>query len=209
MKHRHLLFYKPYGVLTQFTGETGAGRATLKDYINVPDVYAAGRLDQDSEGLLLLTSDGALQHRLTDPRYAHARTYWAQVEGTVTEEALRRLAQGVEIRGRKTLPARARALEDEPRLPPREPPVRYRKSIPTAWIELTLTEGRNRQVRRMTAAVGLPTLRLVRVALGALRLEGLEPGQWRELTAEELRTLPAAGGAKAMRGNPRRSKCIS
>lgn len=208
MKHRHLLFWKPYGVLTQFTDETGAGRPTLKDYIDVPGVYAAGRLDLDSEGLLLLTSDGALQHRLTDPRYAHPRTYWAQVEGTVTAEALRRLTAGVEIQGRKTLPAHARPLEGEPTLPPRELPIRFRKSIPTAWIELTLAEGRNRQVRRMTAAVGLPTLRLVRVAIGPLGMQGLAPGRWRELTAQELRELLAAGGAPAKSGNPRRRKYI-
>jgi 23S rRNA pseudouridine2457 synthase len=205
VKHRYLLFYKPYGVLTQFTDETGAGRPTLKDYIAVPDVYAAGRLDLDSEGLLLLTSDGALQHRLTDPRFEHPRTYWAQVEGTPTEEALRLLSAGVEIQGRKTLPAQARALEGEPSLPPRDPPIRYRQSIPTAWIEVTLKEGRNRQVRRMTAAVGLPTLRLVRVALGPLRLEGLELGAWRDLTAQEQRVLLAPWASRAAGRNPRRA----
>jgi len=189
LKHRHILFYKPYGVLTQFTDESGAGRPTLKDYIDVPGVYAAGRLDSDSEGLMLLTSDGAVQHRLTDPRFAHPRTYWAQVEGVPTPEALNKLAAGVMVQGEKTRPAIARLLEFEPDLPPRDPPIRFRKSIPTAWIELTLTEGRNRQVRRMTAAVGLPTLRLVRVAIGGLRLSGLAPGQFRELTPAELRTL--------------------
>lgn len=204
MPHRYLLFWKPYGVLTQFTDDSGAGRPTLKEHIGVEGVYAAGRLDLDSEGLLLLTSDGGLQHRLTDPRFAHPRTYWAQVEGTPTPEALRRLAEGVEIQGRKTLPAKARALEEEPVLPPRDPPIRYRKSIPTAWIEVTLTEGRNRQVRRMTAAVGLPTLRLVRVALGPLRLEGLEPGRWRDLTAEELRGLLRRGDTNAKTRNLRR-----
>jgi 23S rRNA pseudouridine2457 synthase len=187
--HRTLLFYKPYGVLTQFTDESGAGRPTLKDYVPVPDVYAAGRLDQDSEGLLLLTTDGALQHRLTDPRFAHPRTYWAQVEGTPAEDQMRQLREGVVIQGRRTLPAEARILEREPELPPRNPPIRFRKLIPTAWVELTLTEGRNRQVRRMTAAVGLPTLRLVRVALGQLRIEGLAPGEWRDLRPMELRSI--------------------
>jgi len=155
----------------------------------VPDVYAAGRLDQDSEGLLLLTTDGALQHRLTDPRFAHPRTYWAQVEGTPAEDQMRQLREGVVIQGRRTLPAEARILEREPELPPRNPPIRFRKLIPMAWVELTLTEGRNRQVRRMTAAVGLPTLRLVRVALGQLRIEGLAPGEWRDLRPMELRSI--------------------
>lgn len=189
MPHRHLLFYKPYGVLTQFTDESGAGRPTLKDYIRLPGVYAAGRLDVDSEGLLLLTSDGELQHRLTDPRYAHPRTYWAQVEGIPTTEALQLLRTGVEIQGRKTLPAQARLLEAEPDLPPRTPPIRYRAAIPTAWIELILTEGRNRQVRRMTAAAGFPTLRLVRAALGPFTLAGLSPGQYRELSPAEVSSL--------------------
>lgn len=187
--HRHLLFYKPYGVLTQFTDESGTGRPTLKDYIRVPRVVAAGRLDADSEGLLLLTSDGALQHRLTDPRFEHPRTYWAQVEGTPTEEALARLRQGVSIQDYTTRPARARLLAAEPDLPPRVPPIRARRAIPTAWLELILTEGRNRQVRRMTASVGLPTLRLVRAAIGRLTLAGLAPGQWRDLTPAELKTL--------------------
>jgi 23S rRNA pseudouridine2457 synthase len=201
-KHRTLVFWKPYGVLTQFTDESGAGRPTLKDYIAVPGVYAAGRLDHDSEGLMLLTSDGGLQHLLTDPRFGHARTYWAQVEGVVTEEALKQLRAGVEVQGKKTLPAEARALEGEPELPARVPPIRERKAIPTAWIELTLREGRNRQVRRMTAAVGLPTLRLVRVGLGGLTLNGLEPGRWRELTEEEVAGLGArkAGGERHERG---------
>jgi len=185
--HRHLLFYKPYGVLTQFTDESGAGRHTLKDYIAVPGVYAAGRLDLDSEGLLILTSDGALQHRLSDPRFAHPKTYWAQVEGIPTTEALRQLETGVELQGVQTAPAHARLLPAEPDLPPRDPPIRVRLSIPTAWIELTLTEGRNRQVRRMTAAVGFPTLRLVRAAIGSLTLDGLAPGQWRLVTAAEIK----------------------
>jgi 23S rRNA pseudouridine2457 synthase len=183
--NRYILFYKPFGVLCQFSG-TGP---TLKTYLPVSDVYPAGRLDRDSEGLLFLTSDGALQHRLTDPKFAHPRTYWVQVEGIPSETALQKLARGVAIQGYRTRPATARLLDEEPKLRPRNPPIRFRKSVPTSWMEITLTEGRNRQVRRMTAAVGLPTLRLVRVAIGDLRLEGLEPGKWREITAEEVRSL--------------------
>ena len=185
MLHRYILFYKPFGVRCQFSGE---GR-TLKNYVPLENIYAAGRLDQDSEGLLLLTSDGPLQHRLTDPKFEHPRTYWAQVEGTPDEKALQHLAGGVAIRGYRTRPARVRLLSEEPALPPRDPPIRYRKSVPTAWLEITLTEGRNRQVRRMTAAVGHPTLRLARIAIGDLRLRGLEPGQWRELTRAEVNRL--------------------
>ncbi|MEZ5401247.1 MAG: pseudouridine synthase [Bryobacteraceae bacterium] len=182
---RVLLFHKPYGVLCQFTGDG----VTLRDFIDVPGVYAAGRLDRDSEGLLLLTNDGALQHRLTDPRFQHPRAYRAQVERVPTPETIARLAAGVDIEGRSTRPCQARILAAEPDLPPRDPPIRYRKNVPTAWVELILTEGRNRQVRRMTAAVGHPTLRLVRVGIGALTLEGIAPGQWRDLTAPELRRL--------------------
>jgi 23S rRNA pseudouridine2457 synthase len=180
-----ILFHKPYGVLSQFSGE----ERTLKDYIPIKDVYAVGRLDRDSEGLLLLTDDGGLQHRLSDPKFAHPRTYWAQVEGTPQERALQRLSEGVVIQGWKSRPARVRLLATEPELPPRNPPIRFRKSVPTAWIELILIEGRNRQVRRMTAAVGHPTLRLVRVAIGDLTLADLQPGQWRELSAREVRGL--------------------
>ncbi len=177
---RLLLFNKPYDVLTQFSG--GDGRATLKDFIEVPGVYPAGRLDRDSEGLLLLTSDGRLQARIADPRHKLAKTYWVQVEGEPDEAALRRLRDGVELNDGPTLPAEARRL-DEPALWPRHPPVRFRKSVPTAWLELTIREGRNRQVRRMTAAVGLPTLRLVRVRIGPWSVEGLAPGEWREVPA--------------------------
>lgn len=182
---RAILFNKPYGVLSQFSGES----STLIDYIPIKDVYAAGRLDRDSEGLLLLTDDGDLQHRLTDPGFAHTRTYWAQIEGIPQGTSLERLRKGVTIQGYRTRPARVSLLPKEPELPPRNPPIRFRKSVPTAWIELILVEGRNRQVRRMTAAVGHPTLRLVRVAIGHLRLGNLQPGQWRELTATELRQL--------------------
>lgn len=170
---------------TQFSGDP----PTLADFVDVPDVYACGRLDKDSEGLLLLTSDGALQHRLTDPRFEHEKTYWAQVEGIPTREALAALRHGVEIQGYRTRPAQVRRLDEEPVLPPRDPPVRFRAAIPTSWIELKLTEGKNRQVRRMTAAVGFPTLRLVRVAIGDIRLGGLEHGRWRDLSPQELVAL--------------------
>jgi 23S rRNA pseudouridine2457 synthase len=182
---RYILLNKPFDVLCQFSGEDGI---TLAKYVPVPDVYPVGRLDRDSEGLLLLTDDGPLQHRLTDPRFGHPRTYWVQVEGEITDEALGKLASGVEIQDYRTLPAKARRLE-EPAIPPRDPPIRFRKNIPTSWLELTLTEGRNRQVRRMTASVGFPTLRLLRFALGPLNLKGLEPGQWRNLTAAETASL--------------------
>ncbi|GAB4379956.1 MAG: pseudouridine synthase [Elainellaceae cyanobacterium] len=187
--HRYLLFYKPYDVLSQFTDEAASTRQTLKDFIPVPQVYPVGRLDRDSEGLMLLTSNGILQHKLTDPKFGHARTYWVQVEQIPDQAALERLRQGVVIQDYCTRPAQVKLLPDEPNLPPRQPPIRFRKSIPTAWLEITLTEGRNRQVRRMTAAVGFPTLRLVRVAIAHLRLEGLHPGQWRDLTPAELHPL--------------------
>ncbi len=187
--YRYILFNKPYGVLTQFSG--GESRRTLKEFIPIPDVYPVGRLDQDSEGLLLLTDDGWMQHRLTDPKFEHPKTYFAQVEGLPDESAIRRLQTGVLIAGYRTRPAKVRLCGAEPDLPPRDPPVRSRKSIPTAWLEITLTEGRNRQVRRMTAAVGYPTLRLVRIAIGILRVDGLAPGEWRHLTAAELARLAA------------------
>ena len=178
---RLLLLNKPFGVLTQFS--EGAGRATLKDLVKVPGVYPAGRLDRDSEGLLLLTNDGALQARIADPRHKLAKTYWVQVEGTPSPAQLRQLQRGVLLNDGVTLPAEANLLAPPPDLWPRDPPVRFRQSIPTHWLELTIREGRNRQVRRMTAAVGLPTLRLVRVAIGPWRLDGLAPGQWREVAA--------------------------
>ncbi len=173
-----IAFHKPYGVLSKFTD--AQGRPTLADYIDLPGVYPAGRLDMDSEGLLLLTDDGALQARLSHPRHGKAKTYWAQVEREPSAEALRALEEGVMIRRRVTKPACARRI-DPPALPERDPPVRFRKTVPTAWIELTLREGRNRQVRRMTAAVGHPTLRLVRVAVGEHRLDDLAPGTWRRV----------------------------
>lgn len=188
---RYLLFNKPFNVLSQFTQgtqERAAVRSTLADFIPVSDVYPVGRLDYDSEGLMLLTNDGALQHQLTDPRYAHPRKYWAQVEGIVTDEAARRLSEGVMIQGRRTKPCEARGIA-EPSLPPRDPPIRFRKNIPTSWLQITLTEGRNRQVRRMTATIGFPTLRLMRVALGTLTLGDLSPGAWRDLRDEEISAL--------------------
>lgn len=187
--NRYLLFNKPYDVLTQFSPEPGSTAKTLKDFVRVPGVYPAGRLDRDSEGLLLLTNDGWLQHQLTDPRFAHEKTYWAQVEGIPQQEALETLASGVTLRDFRTRPARVRLLAAQPPLPPRVPPIRYRAEIPTAWIELIISEGKNRQVRRMTAAVGYPTLRLVRVAMGPLPLGDLAPGEYRELDPGEVRRL--------------------
>jgi 23S rRNA pseudouridine2457 synthase len=184
-----ILFNKPYGVLSQFTDK--GQRATLADFIPLPGIYPAGRLDRDSEGLLLLTDDGELQHRLTDPRHKAWKTYWAQVEGVMDEAALKRLREGVELKEGPTRPARARRMA-APEIWPREPPIRYRASIPTSWLALSLREGRNRQVRRMTAAVGFPTLRLIRVAVGDWRLDRLQPGQWRRLNVpqESKRTTP-------------------
>jgi 23S rRNA pseudouridine2457 synthase len=169
-------FNKPYGVLSQFTPE-GRWRG-LKDFIDLPGVYVAGRLDADSEGLLLLTSDGQLQARIADPRFKMEKTYWVQVEGEPGAAALQALRDGVILKDGPTRPARARVLDPAPALWEREPPIRVRKSIPTTWLELVIREGRNRQVRRMTAAVGLPTLRLVRVAIGPYALDGIAPGTW-------------------------------
>ncbi|NJO75254.1 MAG: pseudouridine synthase [Leptolyngbyaceae cyanobacterium RM1_406_9] len=192
MRDRHLLFYKPYDVLTQFTdaaSDSSVSRRTLKDFIDVPEVYPVGRLDRDSEGLLLLTNNKRLQHRLTEPKFQHPRIYWVQVERIPTQADLEPLRQGLVIQNYRTRPAKARLLTEEPSLPPRDPPIRFRKNVPTAWLEITLTEGRNRQVRRMTAAIGFPTLRLVRVAIATLTLDGLEPGQWRDLTDTEITAL--------------------
>lgn len=176
---RLIAFNKPFNVLTQFTD--GQERATLKDYIEVAGVYPAGRLDRDSEGLLLLTNDGRLQARITDPKHKLAKTYWAQVEGTPSEEQLQNLRKGPVLNDGPTRPADVSVIA-EPALWPRNPPVRFRQNIPTSWLEITIREGRNRQVRRMTAAVGLPTLRLVRVRIGDWALDDLQPGHWRELT---------------------------
>jgi len=184
---RYLKFNKPYDVLTQFTDETG--RVTLKDYIQIPHVYPVGRLDRDSEGLLLLTDDGRLAHRLTDPRFEHPKTYLVQVERIPEASALESLRRGVDLKDGRTRPAKAELLSEIPTLPDRPVPIRFRKNVPTAWLRLVIREGRNRQVRRMTAAVGHPTLRLVRIAVGPILLGDLEPGEWRELTLKERDAL--------------------
>jgi len=185
-----VLFNKPYGVLCQFSPQPG--RQTLGDFLHVPEIYPAGRLDADSEGLLVLTSDGALQHRITDPRRKLAKTYCVQVEGIATEAALEALRLGVQLPDYKTRPAAARLIEEPAWLWPRVPPIRERRFIPTSWIELEISEGRNRQVRRMTAAVGFPTLRLIRFAIEPWTVSGLGPGEWREVEVEGPPT-PAAG----------------
>jgi 23S rRNA pseudouridine2457 synthase len=179
---RLILFNKPYQVLCQFTDS--AGRATLADYIPIRDIYPAGRLDYDSEGLVALTNAGRLQHKISDPRHKLPKTYWVQVEGIPSWEALRQLEKSVRLNDGMTLPANARILDPAPNVWPRVPPIRERKQIPTTWIALTLREGRNRQVRRMTAAVGHPTLRLIRVAIGSWQLGSLPPGEWREVAPE-------------------------
>ena len=184
---KYILFYKPFGVLSQFTDE-GTGHPTLKKYINVPDVYAAGRLDRDSEGLLLLTNDGGLISGLTSPKRHVPKTYLVQVEGEISPDKLDALAKGVLLRGYTTLPCRVREIS-EPLLPPREKPITPHG--PVAWLEVTLVEGKKRQIRHMTAAVGLFTLRIVRVAIGKLRVGLLKPGEFRELTRQEIKTLKA------------------
>lgn len=180
---RTLLFNKPYGVLSQFTdkGIEGSKRPTLSAFVDAPGVYAAGRLDRDSEGLLVLTSDGRLQNRLAEPRYKTPKTYWAQVERLPDDTALEALRAGVELKDGLTAPAEVRRIDPPPGLWERDPPVRYRKSVPDCWLELTITEGRNRQVRRMTAAVGHPTLRLIRYSVANWTLDDLAPGAWREV----------------------------
>ncbi len=202
-----ILLNKPYGMMSQFTRPAGSRWQSLGDIPGIPSgVYAAGRLDADSEGLLLLTDDMETRHRLMDPQSRHPRTYLAQVEGTPDSRAIRALESGtIVLDGKRLMPAGARSLATDPPLPPRPVPVRYRANIPTAWIELTLTEGRNRQVRRMTAAAGHPTLRLVRTAIGSLKLGDLSPGAWREVSRHEVisslgeRALEAAWGPRAPR----------
>ncbi|GAB4552060.1 MAG: pseudouridine synthase [Anaerolineae bacterium] len=184
-------FWKPFNVLCQFTDSDG--RTTLADYIPVPKVYAAGRLDYDSEGLLLLTDSDVLAHRLTDPRFEHPKTYWVQVEKAPSEADLDQLRAGITLRidreEFRTRPAQVRLLDSAPDIPARTPPIRYRANIPTAWLELTIHEGKKRQIRRMTAAIGFPTLRLIRVRIGEIGLDGLQPGVWQALTVDETRRL--------------------
>ena len=194
---RLILLNKPYGVLTQFTDREN-GRSTLADYVDLPGVYAAGRLDRDSEGLLLLTDNGPLNAQIAHPKFKKPKSSWVQVDGEPDDAALDALRNGVELKDGMTRPAKVRPMNEPENLWPRDPPVRFRKSVPTSWIVLTITEGRNRQVRRMTAAVGFPTLRLIRYAIGDWTLAGLDPGQWREIG------VPAPSGAPASSSLPRR-----
>jgi 23S rRNA pseudouridine2457 synthase len=191
---QYFLLNKPFEVLTQFTDENG--RQTLKDFVPVPNIYPVGRLDYDSEGLVLLTDDKQLQHRLSDPKFKIEKTYWVQVEGIPTEEALEQLRRGVTIQGKKTSPAKAKLL-GEVEFWERSKPIRFRANIPTTWVEIKISQGMNRQVRKMTAAVGHPTLRLVRVAIGKLTLSDLQPGESRSLTPDEVKQLQIFAKPKA------------
>jgi 23S rRNA pseudouridine2457 synthase len=184
---RTIALYKPYDVLCQFSDD--AGRLTLKEFVPIEGIYPAGRLDRDSEGLLLLTDDGPLAHRLTDPRFEHPKTYQVQVERVPDHDAIERLRRGVVLNDGQTRPAEVELLAEPPALPDRSVPIRFRKNVPTAWLHMTIREGRNRQVRRMTAAVGHPTLRLVRVNVGPIELGDLTTGQWRELSTAEVAAL--------------------
>ena len=195
---KYIILNKPFEVLTQFTDE--AGRETLKDHVKVENIYPVGRLDYDSEGLVLLTDDKSLQHRLSDPQFKVEKTYLVQVEGIPSQEALTRLRLGVRVKETKTAPAKVRHLEEEPQVWERSKPVRFRKNIPTSWLEIQISQGMNRQVRRMTAAVDYPTLRLIRTAIGPLTLDNLQPGEYRELTQEEITQLKAA-----TKGSPKTS----
>jgi len=186
-QHRHLMLHKPYGVLSKFTDSEG--RPTLADYVNVPHVYPAGRLDMDSEGLLLLTSDGDLAHRLTSPLHKVPKVYLVQVERIPDESALVQLRQGVMVKGKRTQRAKVQLLRQEPTVHPRPVPIRFRKSVPTAWLRMEIQEGMNRQIRHMTAQVGHPTLRVIRVAIGPIRLGSVQPGEWRWLREGEWRGL--------------------
>jgi 23S rRNA pseudouridine2457 synthase len=194
-----IAFNKPFGVICKFSPDPG-GRRTLADFVSVANVYPAGRLDTDSEGLLLLTDDGALQARIANPRHELAKVYWAQVENMPTEDALEALRRGVDLGDFVTRPAGARLIDEPANLWPRDPPIRYRAKIPTAWVELTLREGKNRQVRRMTARVGFPTLRLVRASIGQVGLDGLALGEWREIDP----AAPWGGGSSLESGERQR-----
>jgi pseudouridine synthase len=185
--YRYIALFKPYDVVCQFSD--AKGRLTLKDYVPIPGIYPVGRLDRDSEGLLLLSDDGRMAHRLTDPRFEHLKTYLVQIERIPDPAAVETLRRGVVLKDGRTRPALAELLAEPPALPDRSVPIRLRKNVPTAWLRLTIREGRNRQVRRMTAAVGHPTLRLVRIAIGPITVGDLAPGQWRELNAQELAAL--------------------
>ncbi len=186
-KLQHLVFHKPYGVLSKFTDDEG--RPTLASYVDVPQVYPAGRLDMDSEGLLLLTSDGSLAARLTSPSYKVPKTYWVQVERIPQEAALSQLRSGVVVKGRRTRPANVHLFSEEPSVYPRPVPIRFRKSVPTAWLRMEISEGLNRQIRRMTAQVGHPTLRVIRVAIGSIQLGTLAPGEWRIPNLTEIQGI--------------------
>jgi 23S rRNA pseudouridine2457 synthase len=202
MAYRYILFHKPCNVLSQFSDD-GSAKLTLKQFIDVPAVYPVGRLDYDSEGLMLLTDDGALQHRLSHPQFGHPRTYWAQVEGKPKETDLDRIrVGGITIQNYTTRAAQVQRMR-APKWPDRVPPIRQRQAIPTSWLALTLTEGRNRQVRRMTAAIGFPTLRLIRVAIGNLQLADLAPGDWRNLTVTERQQLSGTQGRRTQRNRVR------
>lgn len=190
---KYIIVNKPFEVLTQFTDE--AGRATLKDFVKVAGIYPVGRLDYDSEGLVLLTDDKSLQHRLSEPKFKIEKTYWVQVDGTPSEEALLQLERGVLIKDVRTAPAKVKLLEEDPQVWERSKPIRFRKNIPATWIEIKISQGMNRQVRRMTAAVGFPTLRLIRPAIGPLSLGTLQPGEYRELTTAEITRLKTITGS--------------
>jgi 23S rRNA pseudouridine2457 synthase len=198
-----ILFNKPYGVICQFS--PSGDHATLKDYLPQRDIYPAGRLDADSEGLVVLTADGALQHRITDPRHKLPKTYFAEVEGVPAVNALQQLRSGIDLGGFRTLPAQVRIVEPPGWLWPRVPPVRFRKHIPTTWLEITLREGKNRQVRRMTAAAGVPTLRLIRYQVGNWTIAGLDPGKWQELSVyAQAGAGPGAGRNRSTTDRRRR-----
>jgi 23S rRNA pseudouridine2457 synthase len=197
---RVVAFNKPFDVLTQFT--SSMGRANLKDFIPIPGIYPVGRLDRDSEGLLLLTDDGPLAHRLTDPRFEHPKTYLVQVERIPDEVALDRLRNGIELKDGWSRPAEVELLDEEAHLPARAVPIRFRKNVPTVWLRVVLREGRNRQLRRMTAAVGHPTLRLVRIAVGPISLGDLAPGSWRDLSRQELAGLANVARSRSLEKRP-------